>query len=68
MRVRFPSSAPNTMIQFIIEKLPNRFKWTIHNLIAHPLSELLYQIGAEDLGNKVHDATLPTNFEGDGRG
>ena len=35
------------------------FKYTIHNLIAHPLMEVLYLIGFGKLGDKIHDATLP---------
>lgn len=45
-----------------------RFSWTLHNVIAHPLSELLYLIGYEDLGNKIHDATIPKHKRGEGRG
>jgi len=36
-----------------------RFNYTIHNLIAHPIMELLHLIGLTDLGNKIHDCTLP---------
>jgi len=36
-----------------------KFKYTIHNLIAHPLMELLHILGQTELGNKVHDMTLP---------
>ncbi len=35
------------------------FSYTIHNLIAHPLMELLHLIGLTELGNKIHDNTLP---------
>ena len=40
------------------------FQWTLHNLVAHPLSELIYLLGfhsapAERLSNWVHDATMP---------
>ena len=48
--------------------LPPRFKWTIHNLIAHPVSEILYQMGFEGLGNAVHDMTIPPHDAGTGRG
>lgn len=51
-----------------LELLPDRFRWTIHNMIAHPASEILFQIGMEDLGNKVHDATIPPHVQGEGRG
>jgi hypothetical protein len=51
-----------------VTSLPERFQWTIHNLVAHPLSEVLYQFGYEDLGNRVHDATVPIHEKGNGRG
>lgn len=43
----------------LLGKLPARFRWTTHNLIAHPLSELLFQVGLEDWGNRLHDWTIP---------
>ena len=44
----------------IINKLPNRFKWTIHNVIAHPLSEILFQFGFRNASDIVHDNTTPS--------
>ena len=55
-------------LQKLLGKLPERWQWTCHNLLAHPLSEILYQIGKEDLGNKIHDATVPDHVKGQGRG
>ena len=52
----------------LIDSLPQRFRWTPHNLIAHPLSEVLFQLGFEELGNKLHDITVPTHEKGTGRG
>ena len=52
----------------MINRLPPRFRWTIHNLIAHPLSEVLFQVGLGDLGNRIHDATIPAHIRGEGRG
>lgn len=52
----------------LIDSLPQRFRWTPHNLIAHSLSEALFQLGFEALGNKLHDATVPTHEKGTGRG
>ena len=40
-------------------RLPVRWRWSLHNLIAHPASELLYQVGAQRLANAVHDETVP---------
>lgn len=42
--------------------------WTVHNIIAHPLSEILHLLGFEHLGNRVHDATIPPHMPGTGRG
>ena len=43
----------------LISKLPKRFQWTIHNVIAHPLMEILYQMGFKELSSKIHDSTTP---------
>jgi len=51
-----------------LPKLPKRFMWSPHNLFAHPLSELLYQLGFEELSNKVHDMTVPAHTPEEGRG
>ena len=42
--------------------------WTFHNLIAHPLSEVLYLLGFKKLSGRVHDATVPDHEPGTGRG
>ena len=45
--------------------------WTVHNLIAHPLSEIIWLLTfgkAERLSGWVHDVTLPPHNEGEGRG
>jgi len=49
------------------------FNWTLHNLVAHPLSELVYLIGlgldpAERVSNWIHDVTVPEHKPGSGRG
>jgi hypothetical protein len=45
-----------------------RFSWTLHNLVAHPVSEILFLIGLEKASNFVHDITVPEHQEGQGRG
>jgi hypothetical protein len=45
-----------------------RFKWVLHNVVAHPLSEVFFQLGYERLGNKIHDITIPYHQRGEGRG
>lgn len=55
-------------LKTLVTMLPERLQWAPHNLIAHPLSEVLFQIGFEDAGNWLHDATVPFHEEGTGRG
>ena len=40
-------------------RLPPRFRWTLHNLVGHPVREVLYQVGCKDLGKAVTYATTP---------
>jgi hypothetical protein len=45
--------------------------WTIHNLIAHPLSEIVWLLSfgqGRKVSDWIHDVTIPTHEEGDGRG
>lgn len=45
--------------------------WTVHNLLAHPLSEIVWLITfgrAERLSNYIHDVTVPEHQSGEGRG
>ena len=59
-----------------VSKLLSRlgpFSWTLHNLIAHPLSELVYLLGlgstlSERASNWIHDVTVPDHKTGTGRG
>lgn len=44
-----------------------RFAWTLHNVVGHPLSEVLHQIGAQRASNWVHDVTMPKHEAGKGR-
>jgi len=53
----------------LLSKLPAHFQWSLHNLIAHPLSEVLHLVGCpERWGNWVHDITVPEHEPGTGRG
>lgn len=45
-----------------------RFKWTLHNVVAHPLSEILHQIGMQRASNWIHDITIPEHNPEEGRG
>lgn len=42
--------------------------WAIHNLIAHPFSEICFWLGRSDVGDWFHDLTVPEHEEGTGRG
>jgi hypothetical protein len=37
--------------------------WPVHNIIAHPVGEVLKWVGREDLSWWLHDATLPGETE-----
>jgi len=37
-----------------------RFRYTIHNMIGHPLMEVLHLIGLDAASRWIHDVTLPT--------
>ena len=53
----------------LFAKLPDRFQWSFHNIVAHPLSEFLFQIGFEDASNRLHDWSVPLhNPDEEGRG
>jgi hypothetical protein len=43
----------------ILFKARNHFRFTLHNIVAHPLMEILHLLGATNLSKKVHDSTLP---------
>ena len=36
-----------------------RHKWALHNLVGHPLLQILSWVGLTKLGLRVHDATVP---------
>ncbi len=57
------------MLKRLINNLPERLRWTLHNLVSHPLSELAFlATGDEELAGRIHDATLPDHQQGQGRG
>lgn len=43
----------------LLGRLSPRWRWTLHNMVAHPLSEIVYQIGLKSVSNWVHDVTIP---------
>lgn len=65
---RFQEQSLSTPFTRLLGRLPERFRWTLHNLVAHPVSEVLYQAGLEKLSNYIHDHTTPVHEAGNGRG
>ncbi len=47
----------------LITKLPPKYRMTIHNIVGHPLMEILNLVGLETIANIVHDSTLPLDSE-----
>ena len=43
----------------LLGRLPTRFQWTAHNLVGHPVMEVLFQVGALEASEWVHEATTP---------
>jgi len=39
--------------------LNKHFAWTFHNLIAHPLSEIVHLVGLSRLSDWIHEASMP---------
>jgi hypothetical protein len=37
--------------------------WAIHNLVAHPLMEILHWFGCDDWGEWLHDRTVPPEID-----
>jgi hypothetical protein len=40
-------------------KSREHFKWSIHNLVAHPLSEVAHLLGFTRLSDWLHEASIP---------
>jgi hypothetical protein len=48
------------MIKYLVNKLPEKLKFAPHNIIAHPISEILHLLGLEALSIYLHDETIPS--------
>jgi len=48
-------------LPLLLTLLPDRYQWTTHNMFAHPIGEILFQVGLEDWGNRIHDITIPAS-------
>ncbi|HUY36510.1 MAG TPA: hypothetical protein VMV69_27490 [Pirellulales bacterium] len=47
---------------------PTAFWWMVHNLVSHPLSEVVFWFGGRKLADRVHDWSVPRHRPGAGRG
>jgi hypothetical protein len=41
------------------KKSKEHFKWSFHNLIAHPLSEVAWLVGFKELSDRIHNNSVP---------
>ncbi len=41
----------------------SRFKYTLHNIVGHPMMEIFNLLGFHDLATWIHDTTFPTDSE-----
>lgn len=37
--------------------------WIVHNMLGHPLMQVMIMIGCDKLASKVHDGTLPESSD-----
>jgi hypothetical protein len=50
----------NRMLGNALRKLPKKYQWVLHNIVGHPVMEIVYQLGFGNLANDIHDWTAPT--------
>ena len=43
-----------------MKALAKHFRFTLHNLVGHPLSEVFHLVGLGRLSRWIHSATLPS--------
>lgn len=43
----------------LLGKLPTKYRWTLHNVVGHPLMGLLQLVGADELAEAAHFHTMP---------
>lgn len=46
-------------LQQRLARLPVRYRWTLHNLVGHPLSEVLHLAYLPVASDWVHNVTIP---------
>jgi hypothetical protein len=58
----------NGICRGLRNKSQEHFKWSFHNLVAHPISEIVWLLGFRKLSDSIHDKSVPKHEEGQGRG
>lgn len=43
----------------LLMQLPVRFRWTLHNIVGHPISEVLFLLNFPEQSEWVHNVTAP---------
>lgn len=43
----------------------SRFRYTIHNIVGHPLMEIFSLLGMHKRAAWIHDVTLPSSWQRD---
>lgn len=56
-----PSALEGRRLRFV------RHAWAVHNLVGHPLMQILVWLGQRRLGLAIHDATVPRPRVSQGR-
>jgi hypothetical protein len=64
---RLPAPTPSAL-GGLLGMLPERFRWVLHNVVAHPVGEVLDQVGLHRAAELLHDYTIPAHQPGTGRG
>jgi hypothetical protein len=64
-----PKNAPQPEIigelNRLLSRIPDPFKWSAHNFVGHPLSEILHLVGLSRASTWMHDATSPVSMPND---
>ena len=57
------SSEAGTAGKTVVEgkTMKGHFRWTVHNIIGHPLSEIAHLFGLQRLSDWIHERTIPRN-------
>jgi len=55
------SSEAGTAGKTVVEgkTMKGHFRWTVHNIIGHPLSEIAHLFGIQRLSDWIHERTIP---------